>query len=124
MAKELSDFRQGDTKKIKIDYGTGFDITDYKFWLTLREDFGTVIIAQTSTVAGDHPLDDVLNGIAILQMDSDVTKTIPAGKYVWDIQRAIPVAGQPPDVLTLLPTNKNVKDKIEVFDGVTLVDTV
>jgi len=120
MAKELADFRQGDTKKIKIDYGTGFNITGYMFWFTLRDDFGTVIIAQVETTAGDHPLDDVANGIAYIQLESDVSKTIPAGKYVWDIQRSIP--GAPPDVLTLLPTLKNVKDKIEVFEGVTLVD--
>jgi len=120
MAKELADFRQGDTKKIKIDYGDGFNITGYMFWFTLRDDFGTTIVAQVSTTAGDHPLDDVANGIAYIQLESDVSKLIPAGKYVWDIQRSIP--GTPPDVLTLLPTLKNVKDKIEVFEGVTLVD--
>lgn len=121
MAKELEDFRQGDTKKIKIDYGQGFDITGYKFWFTLREDFGSAIVAQVSTVAGNHSLDDVANGIAYIQLESDVSKAIPTGKYVWDVQRAIPTT--PPDVLTLLPTLKNVKDKIEVYAGVTLVDS-
>lgn len=120
MAKELSDFRQGDTKKIRIDYGTGFDITGYMFWFTLRDDFNTAIVTQVSTTAGDHPLDDVLNGVAYIQLESDDSKLIPAGKYVWDIQRAIP--GVPPDVLTLLPTLKNVKDRIIVYEGVTLVD--
>ena len=122
MAKELADFRQGDTKKIKIDYGTGFDITGYQFWFTLRSDFGSAIVAQVSTTAGDHALDDVANGIAYIQLDSDVSKEIPAGKYVWDIQRSIPAV--PPDVLTLLPTLKNVKDKIIVYEGVKLVDSI
>ena len=123
MAKELADFRQGDTKKIKIDYGTGFDITGYKFWFTLREELiSNDIVAQVSTTVGDHPLDDPANGIAYIQMESDVTKTITPGEYVWDVQRVLP-ATTPPDVLTLLPTLKNAEDKIEVVAGVTLVDT-
>lgn len=121
MAKELANFRQGDTKKIKIDYGVGFDISGYQFWLTMRADFGLAIIAQVATTAGNHSLDDPLNGIAYIELPSDVSKAIPVGTYVWDVQRAIP--GAPPDVQTLLPTLKNVDDKIEVFPGVTLVDT-
>jgi len=122
MAKELADFRQGDTKKIKVDYGTGFNITGYKFWFTLREELtSAAIIAQVSTVAGNHALDDVANGIAYIQMESDVTKLIPAGEYVWDIQRVLP-STNPPDVLTLLPTLKNAEDKVLVVAGVTLVD--
>ncbi len=120
MAKELNDFRQGDTKKIRINYGAGVDITGYIHWFTLRDSFGSPIVTQVKSTAGDHPLDDIANGLAYLQLESDKSKLIPAGKYVWDVQRVIPLT--PPDVLTLLPTLKNVNDKIQVFDGVTLVD--
>lgn len=122
MAKDLSNFRQGDTKKIKIDYGTGFDVTGYKFWFTLRNNFGDVtFVAQASTTAGDNPLDDIANGLVWLFLESDVSKLIATGKYFWDVQRAIP--GTPPDVLTLIPLEKNLKDKISVLDHVTKVDT-
>ena len=105
MAKELKDFRQGDTKVIKIDYGVGFDITGYIFFFTLRNEFTDAgFVAQVKTTAGDHALDDVANGIAYLVLPSDTSLTIPVAKYVWDVQRVIP--GSPPDVLTLLPTIK------------------
>jgi len=122
MAKELADFRQGDTKRVKIDYGAGVDITGYKFWLTLRSEYGDpVIVAQASSVAGTQSLDDVLNGIAFVQLESDVTKLIPPGKYVWDVQRVVP-GTSPPDVLTLAPSIKNFNDKVQVFQDVTIID--
>lgn len=122
MAKELADFRQGDTKTIKIDYGTGFNITGYKFWFTLKTEFAdTTPVAQVVTTVGDHPLDDAANGVAYIELGSDVSKLIPSGAYYWDIQRSIP--DTPPKVSTLLPTIKNAKDKISVVDGVTLADS-
>lgn len=118
MAKELADFRQGDTKRIRINYGVGFDITGYEFFLTLKARFeDTINVAQVKTTAGNHPLDDVANGIAIIELPSDVSKSIPVGKYFYDIQRVIP--GNPPDVLTILPSKENYKDKIEVLPDVT-----
>lgn len=126
MAKELKDFRQGDTKVIKVDYGVGFDITGYIFWFTLRTDFDAVTpTAQVQTTAGSHALDDVANGIAYIELPSDVSLATPTGKYVWDIQRVIP--GTPPNVLTLLPTIKyssgSSEDRIEVLPHVTKVDS-
>jgi len=122
MAKELEDFRQGDTKRVKIDYGTGVDITGYKHWLTLRVELGdTNIIAQAFSVAGSHALDQVSNGIAFVQLESDISKLIPPGKYVWDVQRVVP-GTSPPDVLTLAPSIKNFNDKVQVFQGVTIID--
>ncbi len=120
MAKELKDFRQGDTKNIRLDYGVGFSIVGYKFWFTLRTAFDDVNpIVQVATTAGNHPLDDVANGIAYLQLESDVSANIPVGKYFWDVQAATP--SSPPVVTTLLPTIKNLKDKIEVLEQVTKV---
>lgn len=118
MAKELADFRQGDTKRIRIDYGLGFDITGYEFFFTLKARFeDTVNVAQVKTIAGNHPADDAANGIAIIELPSDVSKLIPVGKYFYDIQRVIP--GNPPDVLTILPSKENYKDKIEILPDVT-----
>lgn len=118
MAKELADFRQGDTKRIRIDYGVGFDITGYEFFFTLKAKFeDTVNVAQVKTTAGDNPLDDVLNGVAIITLPSDISKSIPVGKYFWDIQRVIP--GNPPDVLTILPSKEYYKEKIEILPDVT-----
>lgn len=118
MAAELSDFRQGDTKRIRIDYGTGFNITGYEFFFTLKTNFDDVAnVAQVKTTAGSHPLDDVVNGIAIIELPSNISKSIPVGKYFWDIQRVIP--GNPPDVLTLLPSKERYKEKIEVLHDVT-----
>lgn len=118
MAKELKDFRQGDTKVIKIDYGTGFDITGYKFWFSLRVDFDDANpTSQTSTTAGDHTLDDVANGVAYIQLESDDSISIPVGSYYWDVQASD--AAAPPVITTLLPTIKLVKDKIAVLEHVT-----
>lgn len=120
MAKYLEDFRAGDTVTIRIDYGA-VDITGWKFWFTLKSKFDDASpVAQAVTTAGTGGLDDAVNGICYLTMPSDVTKTIPAGKYVYDVQRAID--GSPPDVKTLIPPVADYKDKLEVVDGVTIVD--
>lgn len=121
MASEISDFRLGDTKIIKLFYGTGISIVGYKHWFTLRSDFDGAIVAQVSSLAGSHSLDDVANGLAYLQLESDVSKTIPAGDYLWDIQRS-DTSVNPPVVHTLLPSLKKYKDKIKVLEGVTIVD--
>lgn len=118
MAKELKDFRQGDTKIIRIDYGTGVDITGFKFWFSLRKEFDdTTPVSQTSTTAGNHSLDDVANGLAYIQLESDDSSLIPVDKYYWDVQAAD--TSSPPIVTTLLPTVKLVKDKIAVLEQVT-----
>ena len=126
MAKELKNFRQGDTKIIQLNYGVGINITGYKFWFTLRAAFEGALVAQVSTVAGDDAaapdlLDEPANGIAYIVMGSDITKAVATQKYFWDIQRLKP-ATTPPDILTLFPTEKNLKDKLEVLPQVTLVD--
>ena len=123
MAKELANFRQGDTKVIKIvNTTTGYDVTGHVFWFTLREKFDDVTpIAQLQTTAGTHPLDDIPNNTIYIEMGSDITKAIPVGKYFWDIQRS--EGGTPPVIITILPTEKNLKDKIEVLEQVTKVES-
>ena len=122
MAKELSNFRQGDTKVIKIVNTTpGYDVTGHEFWFTLREKFDDVTpIMQVITTAGDHPLDDIPNNTIYIEAGSDITKVVPVGSYFWDIQRS--EGGVPPVIVTILPTEKNLKDKIKVLEQVTKVD--
>lgn len=121
MSDYITDFRQGDTKIIEIDYGTGVDITGWKFWITLRESLeSTKIIVQSSTVAGDNVLDDVANGLAYLTITSTDSMTIDAGSYNWDIQ--VRKGNSDPAVIsTILPPIADYKDKINVVPGSTIV---
>lgn len=123
MAEFLSDFRQGDTKIIKIDYGTGNDITGWDFFFTMRDTFGvdSVIVAQVKTTAGDHTLDDVANGLAHLELDSESSALIPAGGYVYDVQRVKPNGAKPVSVLTLIPTVEKFDDILTVAPQVTVI---
>ena len=116
MAKHLTDFRQGDTKPIKINYGAGVDITGYVHMFTIRKDFadGTVITAQAISTAGNHTLDDVLNGLAHVELDSTVSSGIPPDCYIYDVQRVRPNGLLPVHVLTLIPP-------VEDFDDLLLI---
>lgn len=122
MSNYIKDFRQGDSKVIKIDYGVGVDATGWKFWITLRKELNSnTIIAQASTTAGDNELDDVANGIVYLTIDSDISYTIPVGKYYYDIQ--VSKGGVPPIINTILPPVDEYKDRIKVLQGLTKVTT-
>lgn len=126
MGVHLNDFRQGDTVTIKIDYGTGFDITGYEFWFTMRADFDDLspIIAQISTTAGDHTLDDIVNGLAHIELDSVTSAAIPVGGYVYDVQRGKPNGANPKDILTLLPPVADFDDVLLVAAQVTKATVV
>lgn len=120
MSDYIADFRIGDTKIIKIDYGTGVDITDWKFWITLRESLeSTKIILQASTTAGDNPLDDVANGLVYLTINSTDSSNIPPGSYNWDIQVKKGIS-TPAIISTILPPIADYKDKINVVQGSTI----
>ena len=123
MAKYLNDFRQGDTKIIKIDYGTGVDITGWDFMFTMRTDFedATPITAQVKTTAGDHTLDDVANGLAHIELDSTTSAAIPVEGYVYDVQRVKPNGALPVSVLTLLPPVADYDDILTVAPQVTKI---
>jgi len=125
MATYLKDFRQGDTKIIKIDYGVGVDITDWEFFFTMRVDFeeATPITAQVKTKAGDHGLDDVANGLAHIELDSTTSAGIPVGGYVYDVQRVKPNGANPVSVLTLLPPVADFNDVLLVAAQVTKITT-
>lgn len=109
----MSDFRQGDTKKLTISYPS--DITGYQFRLTLLTDFGTTPVLQVTTTAGDDPADVPAEGLCYLTMTSTQSETVPPGKYYYYLQRI--VAGVPDDIYTIMPPIKDYKDKVLVVDG-------
>ena len=120
MGTYVKDFRQGETKTIKINYGSGCDITGWKFWFTLRKEFNdTTFVAQATHTAGDDPNDDVANGLCYITMDSDVSELIPAGKYYYDVR--VSKGGTPPVIRTIIPPIDDYKDKVEVVESVTKV---
>lgn len=119
MSGYIQDFRQGNTKVIKIDYGKGVDITGWTFYFTLKQDIDDATpVAQVSTTAGDDPNDDVVNGLAFLTLDSTTSATIDPGKYYWSIQ--VDKGGAPPVIVTLLPPLDDWKDKVEVMPAIRL----
>lgn len=122
MSDYITDFRQGDSKIIKIDYGVGVDVTGWKFWITLKEELdSSTIIAQISTTAGDDTNDDVANGIVYITIDSVTSLGIPAGKYYYDVQ--VSKGGNPPVIKTILPPIEDYKDRITVVPGLTKTTT-
>lgn len=125
MASKLTDFRQGDTKFVRIEYGDGVDITGYFHALTLRADFddATPIAAQVKSTVGDHALDEALNGVAVLELDSTLSATLTPGAYVYDVQRVRPNGANPLDVLTLDPTVDDIGNPVQVLFQVTKITT-
>jgi len=118
MSDYIKDFRQGDSKIIKIDYGLGIDVTGWKFWITLKNELDdSNIVAQVSTTAGDDANDDLANGIVYLTIDSTTSLGIPSGKYYYDVQ--VSKGGNPPIIKTILPPIDDYKDRINVVPGLT-----
>ena len=118
MSDYISDFRQGDSKVIKIDYGVGIDVTGWKFWMTMKTELdSSSYVAQVSTTAGDDANDDVANGIVYITIDSTTSYDIPAGKYYYDVQ--VSKGGNPPIIKTILPPIEDYKDRITVVQGLT-----
>ena len=122
----ITDFRQGDTKFVQIDYGDLVDITGYIHFLTLRENFedASPVVAQVKAATGSHVLDQVLNGKAFLELDSDLSTTIPVGAYVYDVQRVKPNGANPVDVLTLYPSVTDLNKVIQVAPQVTKITSI
>lgn len=112
MAKYIKDFRQGDTKKIRIKYEE--DITGWQFKITILTDFGKTPELEVLTTAGDYADDSPTEGLCYLIIDSTTSATITPGKYYYYIQRI--VTGAPDDIKTILPPIKDYKDKLEIVD--------
>lgn len=110
MAKYISDFRQGDTKRLKISYG--INVTGYQFRISFFTDFTKPAILEVTTTAGDDNADVPLEGLVYLEITSTESATIPLGKYFYQVQRII--TGTPDDIYTIIPEIKDYKDKVSV----------
>jgi hypothetical protein len=122
MAKYIPDLRAGDDYNIKLVVndiaGLPVDITGYKFWLTLKasyEDLDIAAVLQFSTTVGDNVNDIALSGICYITVPASVTKTIPAGKYFYDIQQKVGTS-----LTTVLPPIADYKDKVVVIPELTI----
>lgn len=113
MAKYINDFVQGDTVKIKLNYGASTDLTGYEYLFTLKSDLTLDDVDAElahSTVAGEYTNDDITNGIVFIVVPAEVTATIPSGKYYYGLQETSALG----EVRTLVPTPEDYKDKLFV----------
>lgn len=93
MALYIDDFYQGDSFKVKLDYGLGFDLTGYRFWATLKKHYADLdedAALKISTEPGDDPDDEPTNGIVHIPFATSVTSLLDAGKYHYDIWEQAP----------------------------------
>jgi len=108
MGTYIKDFRQGETKSIKINYGAGCDITGWLFWFTMRKEFDdTDFVAQATHTAGADANDDPTSGLAYITLPSDVSALIDIGKYYYDVR--VSKGGTPPVIRTIVPP---IEDKV------------
>jgi hypothetical protein len=113
MAKYLNDFRQGDTYKIKLNYGSDVDITDYEYWFVLKssfelEDLDAELV--THTVAGDYVGDTPSTGVVYIVTDAISSLDTPSGKYYYGLKEISPTG----EVRTLVPPPEDYKDRLVV----------
>ncbi len=116
--KNIPSIRNGDDYRLQIQYAVVTDITGYKFWLTLKKDFSDTdeaAVLHVSTVAGNYPMDDPTNGICYLHIPSDVTATLPAGSYYYDLQ----VKSTANEITTILPPIDDYRARVFVIPQVT-----
>jgi len=114
MTQYIPDIRSGDTTNIKIQYPAGTNITGYKFWLTLKnnfEDADADAVYQLSTDAGDNVNDDPENGLVYLTINTVITP----GKYFWDIQTKSPEGV----ITTIAPPVADYKNRVTVIPEIT-----
>lgn len=107
----LPDFFRGDTYVFSVEH-PGVDVTGWLFTWTLKsapEDATPAL--QVQHTAGSGPLDDAVNGVVFISLDSVTSAGLTPGSFVCDVERRIP--GSPPLVRTL------VHQKIRVLRDVT-----
>lgn len=117
MAKYIEDFRAGDTVKIKLDYG-GQDVTGFKWWLTLKAEFGAddyEAELKVEKVAGDHADDDEAHGVVWVVVPSSSTLGLNPGKYLYDMTEKA-ASG---DIRTLFPPPVDHLDRVQIIPRVT-----
>lgn len=111
---KLSDFRKGETKVIKIDYGADTDITGWSFKVVFKKKSDQVHNdLEIETTAGDEVLDDPMNGLAYLIIDSTTSLGLDVGKYFYSVKRIKP--GSPQDIKTIAPPDDEYNERITVY---------
>jgi len=123
MANWMQDIRQGDDYVLKIDFGVSNDITDFEFWLTLKESFDDTdaqAVLQYHTKAGDYLGDDPTHGIVYLMIPAVATKAAIPGLYLYDLQ-AKDTSGQ---ISTIIPPVEDYKDRVRIIPEITQGVTV
>lgn len=110
----LSDFRRGETKVIRIDYGADTDITGWSFKVIFKKKSTQVHNdLEIETTAGDHASDDPSNGLAHLVIDSTSSLGLAVGKYYYSVKRIKP--GSPLDIKSIAPPDDEYNERITVY---------
>jgi len=131
MANYCDDLRQGDERVLKIDMSgldekgvriaPTTDLTDYKFWFTLKKDILDLDVnaaLQVSKVAGDSANDTPAEGIVFLTLSSSALANVLPGSYFYDLQMKRPGANGE-GITTILPPIYDPIDPIIVYPQVT-----
>jgi hypothetical protein len=113
MAKYINDFRQGDTVKIKLEYGSTIDLTGYKYTFILKSDLALAdedAELNFTTTAGDYTSDDETHGVVFIVVPSATTEAVPTNKYYYGLKELSSTLEE----RTILPTPEDYKDKLFV----------
>jgi hypothetical protein len=113
MAKYINDIRQGDTVKIKLNYGASVDLTGFQYKFTLKSDFNMLdedAELEVNTVAGDYTGDTPTTGIVYIVVSDDETTGVNPGKYYYTVKEISPAG----EIRTLAPPPEDYKDKVLV----------
>lgn len=120
MAKYLQDIRQGDSRTIRINYGTGFDITGWVFYFTMKADLDLVANdVEISATVGDHVEDDGANGIVNIFVPATTTGALSEGSYYYSVKRSDSAAT--PDIKTILPPVDEYKDRLRIIKALKIL---
>lgn len=116
--KHLPPIRQGDDYIVEVTFPDLIDITGFKIYLTLKEDFAvldTDAALKYMLIAGDSIIDDAVNGKCVINVPAATTHEILPGEYFYDL-RAVSTTGV---VETLLPPISEYDYKLQVIPQVT-----
>ena len=120
MGKYINDFRAGDVFRLKIkkqikdtelDTITPINLTGYVFTISFSEDFDSAPKLTKSFTAGQNELDSPADGYIFIEINSEETRLLTPGKYVYDVQ----MVSSTGDVKTILPPASDYKDKVSVL---------
>jgi hypothetical protein len=113
--KAIADFVQGDSFKIKIQHNPIIDITGAVFDLYLSKNEDTtpeLHVSYTVPISAD-----AVNGITYINITSEQSAAIPAGKYYVMVKRTL--AG---DTTTIIRTGLYNVGKVECFKNLDITE--